>query len=120
MMFMNSKKTEDLFFEILQVAVGNRSSLSFTPSAGQWAEIFALSKKHALVAIAFHGLSFLKSGSSEADDFGASLGIDEMTYLKWLGLTAKVGQRNKELNEGCAKVCQEFTHDGVRSVVLKG
>lgn len=78
MMFMNSKKTEDLFFEILQVAVGNRSSLSFTPSAEQWAEVFALSKKQALVAVAFRGVCLLNCSS----DYGASLGIPEVTYLK--------------------------------------
>lgn len=111
---------ENFFFELLQVAIGTRQSLSFAPSASQWSELFAMSKKHALVAIAFHGLSLLKGRSCNADDFGASIGIDEITYLKWLGLTAKVAQRNKQLNEVCAKVCLEFAHDGVRSVVLKG
>ena len=105
---------------MLQIAIGTRQSFSVAPSANQWSELFALSKKHALVAIAFHGLSLLKDKSCNADDFDASIGIDEMTYLKWLGLTAKVAQRNKQLNEECAKVCQEFSHDGLRSVVLKG
>lgn len=111
---------EKLFFELLQIAIGTRQSLTVAPSANQWSELFALSKKHALVAIAFHGLSLLKGSSSRVDDFGTSIGIDEMTYMKWLGLTAKVAQRNKQLNEECAKVCQEFAHDGLRSVVLKG
>ena len=105
---------------MLQVAIGTRQSLSIAPSAKQWSELFELSKKHALVAIAFHGLSLLKDRNCNADDFGASIGMDEMTYLKWLGLTAKVAQRNKELNEECAKVCREFVHDGLLSVVLKG
>lgn len=111
---------ERLFFELLQVAIGSRQSLSVTPSANQWSELLALSKKHALVAIAFHGVTLLKARSSDPDDFGASLGIDKLTYLKWLGLTAKYAQRNKELNAECTKVCQEFAHDGLQSVVLKG
>ncbi len=84
MKFMNSKKTEEIFFEILQVAVGNRSSLSFTPSAGQWAEIFALSKKQALVAVAFTGVRTLSNsplkGEGSDNAFGGGIGIDEMTY----------------------------------------
>lgn len=109
-------KNEVFFFELLQVAIGNRHTLSKTPSAKEWKEFFALSKKHALTAIAFTGVTHVNPDS----DFGASLGVDEITCLKWLGLTAKVAQRNKQLNEECAKVCQEFAHDGLRSVVLKG
>ena len=120
MKFMNSKRTEDIFFEILQVAVGNRSSLSFTPSAGQWAEIFALSKKQALVAIAFHGVSLLKGRSTGDDDFGSSLGIPEMVYLKWLGMMAKIAQRNKEMNAECVRLTELLRHDGFHCCILKG
>lgn len=105
-----------IFFELLCVAIGTRKTLSITPSAKQWMELFALSKKQALTAVAFTGVTKLNPGS----DFGASLGMDEMTYLKWLGLTAKVAQRNKELNEECAKVCKDLVHDGFKTVVLKG
>lgn len=111
---------EKLFFELLQMAIGTRQSLSVAPSANQWSELFALSKKHALVAIAFHGLSLLKGRNCNADDFGASIGIDEITYLKWLGLTAKVAQKNKHLSEVCASLCKELAHDGLYSCILKG
>jgi len=87
---------EELFFELLQVAIGTRKTLSCmvgehgrtTPSAEQWAELFALSKKQTLVAICFQGLFFLNRSLGD-DDFGASLGIDEIIYLKWLELTAR-------------------------------
>lgn len=46
---------EKIFFELLQVAVGNRKSLSRVPSATEWALLFDMSKKQALVAIAFAG-----------------------------------------------------------------
>jgi len=50
---------DKLFFELLQVAVGTRQSLSIAPSADQWAELFELSKKQALTAIAFTGIKTL-------------------------------------------------------------
>lgn len=109
-------KIEDLFFQLLQVAVGNRNTLDRTPSAKEWKELFDLSKKQALTAIAFQGVTRL----NVASDYGASLGIPEVVYLKWLGLTAKVVQRNKELNAECAKVCAELAHDGLQCCVLKG
>lgn len=113
-------KLNEVFFELLCVAIGNRKSLSITPSAKQWAELFALSKKHALVAVAFHGLSLLKDSMSGDTGFGSSIGIDEMAYLKWLGLTAKVAQKNKDLNAECSKVCKDLVHDGFKTMVLKG
>lgn len=107
---------DQLFFQLLQVAIGNRKSLDRMPSTEEWVALFDMAKKQALTAIAFTGVTKLNPGS----DFGASLGMDEMTYLKWLGLTAKVAQRNKELNEECAKVCAELAHDGLQCCVLKG
>lgn len=113
-------KLEELLFELLQVAIGNRKTLSVVPTQAQWTELFTLSKKQALVAIAFTGISRLKEQNEESNGLGSSVGIDEMTYLKWLGLTAKVAQRNKVLNAECAKVCAELAHDGLQCCVLKG
>lgn len=107
---------EQIFFELLQIAIGTRHLLSITPSANQWAELFALSKKHALVAIAFAGVTRLNTDG----DFGSALGMDEMTYLKWLGLTAKIAQRNKEMNAECARLTELLAHDGFYCCVLKG
>jgi acyl-CoA-binding protein len=50
---------EQLFFELLQAAIGNRKTLSKNPSADEWKELFALSKKQALTAIAFTGVTKL-------------------------------------------------------------
>lgn len=105
-----------IFFELLCVAIGTRKTLSINPSAEQWTELFALSKKQALVAVAFTGVTKLNPGS----DFGASLGMDEMTYLKWLGLTAKVAQRNKELNGECVEVSRKLKESGFEVAILKG
>lgn len=113
-------KKGELFFELLQVAIGTRKSLSVVPTEAEWNLLFELSKKQALTAIAFRGISHLREEKASGDDFGGNVGIDEMTYLKWLGLTAKVAQRNKELNEECAKVCAEMAHDGLQCCVLKG
>lgn len=104
---------EEAFFELIQVAIGTRQSLSFAPSANQWSELFALSKKHALAAVTFCGVRALANTP-------VTHNLSEVTYLKWLGVTAKVAQRNKVLNAECDRICKEFAHDGIRSIVLKG
>lgn len=111
---------EDLFFELLQVSVGTRDNLSCVPTAEEWRQLFELSKKQALTAIAFHGLCRLKESDENSCDFGGGIGIDEVTYLKWLGLTAKVAQKNKRLSEVCASLCKKLAHDGLYSCILKG
>ena len=79
---------EHIFFELLQVALGNRKTLFVVPTMEQWAELLALSKRQALVAIVFVGVNRLTENSTLVDDFGTCIGIDEMIYLKWLGLIA--------------------------------
>lgn len=83
-------------------------------------EVFDMAKKQALTAIAFAGINRIKEANVEQDVFGASLGIDEISYLKWLGLTAKVAQRNKEVTSACMSLSKEYMHDGLRCCVLKG
>lgn len=107
---------ENLFFELLQVAIGTSKSLSATPTSREWALLFEMSKKQSLVAIAFIGVTKL----NPASDFGSALGMDEVTYLKWLGLMAKTAQRNKEMNEQCKVLCDMLEHDGFGALVLKG
>lgn len=115
---------EKLFFELLQVAIGTRDSLSRVPSSLEWQQLLELSKKQALTAVAFHGVKTLSDSriknDGSGDGFDGGIGIDEMTYLKWLGLTAKVAQRNKVLDEQCREVCEVLEHDGFHTWVLKG
>lgn len=110
-------KIEHLFFQLLQIAVGNRDTLSIVPTKEQWAELFAISKKQALVGVAFTGVACLK-GKDESKPFTTCL--PEKLYLKWLGLTAKIAQKNKVLNTACASLCKDLAHDGLYACVLKG
>ena len=109
-----------LFFELLQVAIGMRSSLSCIPTAEEWRHLFELSKKQALTAIAFHGFCKLKEYNTVDSGFDPSSGMEELCYFKWLGLTAKTAQRNKAITEGCRELCKELAHDGMSCCILKG
>ena len=50
-----------LFFEFLQVAIGNRESLSRELSDNEWQDIFRLLKKHALLGVGFTAVERLHS-----------------------------------------------------------
>lgn len=122
---------EVLFFQLLQVAIGTRNTLDRIPTSKEWALLFKMSKKQALPAIAFAGITRLWSLSASSGSplkksagpnaaLGANFGIDAVTYLKWIGLADKIAQRNRQLNAECAKVCAELAHDGLQCCVLKG
>lgn len=82
--------------------------------------LFEIAKKQALTAVAFRSVSKLRETVTGGDGFGGGIGIDEMTYLKWLGLTAKVGQRNRQVTEACVELVGQLAHDGLKSCILKG
>lgn len=101
---------EQYFFELLQVAIGNRLSLSAVPSDEEWQSIYDLSKKQALLGIAFKGCENLP------DDQRPPL----VLFLKWLGMANRAKERNGVLNRECCEVTEELENAGIHSVVLKG
>lgn len=101
---------EIFFFELLQVAIGNRPSLSIVPDEEQWKELFALAKKQALVGICYAGILKLPKEQMPS----------QMFFLKWVGLATKIKEKNNYLNERCKEVCSHFTHDGFNCCILKG
>lgn len=105
---------EDLFFQLLQVAIGTRKTLDRPPTSQDWVLLLEMSKRQALAAVAFRGMYRLK----ESECFGIS--IDEALYLKWLGLTARVAQRNREVSEACVELVKQYAHDGLQCCILKG
>lgn len=60
-----NKDTNNLFLELIRVAIGNQECLSRTPSKAEWAELYAMSKKQSLVGICFAGLQKLCSFVSQ-------------------------------------------------------
>lgn len=45
---------------------------------------------------------------------------DEMLYLTWMGMAAKIQQRNEVVNRQCAELQARLSADGFRSCILKG
>lgn len=116
-----------LFFELIQVALGNRKSLSRLPSANEWDELFEEAKKQSLVGVCFLALQRLgadpSTGSGQAQDLEelyARIGISEDAYFTWMGVTGKIQVQNELVNQQCVKLQKEFARMGYRTSVLKG
>lgn len=104
-------RLNELFFELIQVAIGCRVCLSHSPSAEEWGELYAMAKKQSLVGICFAGVQRLKVQVQTPE---------EILYLTWLGLAAKIQQRNEVLNRQCVDLQKRLSADGVQSAILKG
>lgn len=100
-----------LFFELIRVAIGNAVCLSHTPTNAEWMQLYELAKKQSLVGICFAGVQRLQ---------GQKQSPPEMLYLQWMGMAAKIQQRNEVLNRQCAELVESLKLKGYRSCILKG
>ena len=99
-----------LFFELLQVAIGNRQRLSYTPSAEEWNDLYALARKQTMVGIAFRGVELLPKEQRP----------DKALLRRWGMATERIKAKNVELNSKTLVVANKFLCDGFPGIVLKG
>lgn len=107
----------NLFFELLRVAIGTQSSLSRVPSAQEWKALYDMAKKQSLVGICFAGLQRL---GADADSGFSKLGLTEMQYLTWMGMAAKIQQRNNIVEDQCVILQKRLAAEGLRNFLMKG
>ena len=100
-----------LFFELIQVAIGNRESLSKTPTLEEWMSLYSMASKQALAGVCAAALERLKAHGQRPP---------EPLLWKWIGTVAEIQQRNERLNKQCVKLQKILLRDGFRSSVLKG
>lgn len=104
-----------LFYELIQVAIGSRESLSYVPSSDEWLRIYALSQKQALIGIAFQGLQKLYTCNPEmAGNLPVSL------KLKWMACAVDIQRRNALVLGRAKEITGSFLTDGFRACILKG
>ena len=100
-----------IFRELIQVSIGSRACLSRTPSEAEWGKLYAMAKKQSLVGVCFAGVQWLVSQQQDPP---------EMLYLTWMGMAAKIQQRNEVVNRQCVDLQKRLSADGFRSCILKG
>lgn len=100
-----------LFFELLQVAVGERKCLSHTPTAEEWQELYNMAEKHTVVGVCFSAVKRLEcQGQIPPPEL----------YMQWIAMTAIIQQRNEVMNRRCKDLQEQFRREGFLSCILKG
>ena len=103
----------ELFFELIQVSLGNREQLSRQPSEGEWRLLYALAEKQSLTGVLLDGIENLKSIDS-------AIHIPQAFLLNWIGERLQIEARNKLQNERTKELCCLLQEEGFRCCVLKG
>lgn len=103
---------ENLFFELIQVAIGRRDALSRVPSAEEWYALYGLSVKQAVAGVCFCGVQRLPKEQREEMPKGL--------MMQWFALAEQIRQRNEVMNRKCAEVQQVLAEEGLKSSILKG
>lgn len=100
------------FFELIQVAIGRRSSLSRVPSAEEWGTLYGLSVKQAVAGVCFCGVQRLQK-EQRAE-------MSRELMMQWFAFSEIIKQRNDLLNHRCGKLLQMMDDEGMRCSILKG
>lgn len=106
-----------LFFELIRVAIGNQVCLSHTPTADEWGMLYAMAKKQSLVGTCFAGVQKTLSSSPLKGEYW---NMPEVLYLQWMGMAAKIQQRNEIVNRRCVELQDRLKKGGFRSYIMKG
>ncbi len=101
---------QDLFIELLQVAIGTRDSLSRAPSSIEWQSLYEEGQRQAVDSILLEGIERIPDNQRPPKEI----------LLQWIGTGELLKQQNKRLNKACIELQTFFANSGFNSCILKG
>ena len=101
---------EGLFFELLQVAIGNRKEFTRQLSDDEWASLYSECEKQALLGVAFCGVERLPKEQFPPFE----------VLAEWVHDAQVVKERNEKAFGVCRKLVRYFKDKGFKTCILKG
>lgn len=100
-----------LFFELIQISLGNKKKFERLPSEEEWQTLFTLAEKQALTSLLLLGLdrALSQPGATKPS-----------VVLEWIGAQQITESQNRLQNERAKQLTNLFAKNGFRSCVLKG
>lgn len=105
-------KYYNLFFELIQVTIGRRNSLSRVPSSEEWSMLYNISVKQAVAGVCFCGLQRLPANQVSE--------LPKRLMMQWFALAEGIKKRNVQMNNLCVELLQMMNNEGLRCAILKG
>ena len=99
-----------LFFELLQISLGNREELSHVPCTDEWVELYNMAERQAVTGILIHGIEKLPAEQRPSQVF----------LLQWIGIVHMIEQRNHEMDKRCIELLRNIKDAGLHGTIIKG
>lgn len=102
---------EEIFFQLLQIAVGKTVDGKISLSEKEWHDVYQLASEQSLVSVILHAI----------DAQGEIVGRpSQQLLLQWIGESELIRQRNIRVNQLCGQLTSWFKSKGYDSCILKG
>lgn len=101
---------QNIFFELIQVAIGHRKSLSRVLSTAEWNVLYGVAVKQAVAGVCFYGIQRLPKEQQPPKGL----------LLQWFALAEQIKQWNRLVNARACELQKLLEDDGLRACVLKG
>lgn len=105
------KDVTSLFFELIQISLGNKNTFERLPSDEEWQTLFDLAEKQALTNVLLIGLDrvLTQPGATKPS-----------VLFEWIGAQQMTESQNRLQNERAKQLTKFFSKHGFCSCVLKG
>ena len=100
----------NLFFKLLQVALGTREEFSRVPNAQEWEKLYEEAENQAIVGILLTGLERLPAEMLPPLEL----------KLQWIGEVQIIQHENKMKDKAVVNLCRKMEETGIRVFVFKG
>ena len=105
-----NERLAKLFFELLQITVGNRKALSSSPTEEEWLALFSLSRRQAVAAAIFEGINRLPENQRP----------QRPLLLQWCAVVVSIENKNSIINKAATDLTEKISAAGFESCILKG
>lgn len=102
---------QELFFELLRVAIGQLDCLSRGPSAQEWHDIYQTARRHGLVGVSYKGIERL---------FEFGLRVPHDLSLDWMADAEELREEQELYNSRCRKLVSKLTERKIRATAMNG
>lgn len=100
-----------LFFELMQVSVGQLDCLSRFPEPDEWRKFYDLTKRHAVAGICYHGVTKL---------FDYGLVAPQELSIDWMAEAEHTKEQNRGRSRRLIKLQEELQSHHLRSSIITG
>lgn len=107
---MKGDMAQELFFQLIQVSMGNREKLERQPTETEWMLLYNLAIKQAISGVLYKGIEQLPAKQKPP----------KAILLKWFAYAERIKEKNELLNSRCIELANQLSRDGFKFCILKG